>query len=66
MAVHGNYLVATLHWWASNIEIEKEKEKKEKEKEKKRKPKVIANRIAMLPYSTFERVPVIFYHANSC
>jgi len=48
------------------MEIEKEKEKKEKEKEKKRKPKVIANRIAMLPYSTFERVPVIFYHANSC
>jgi len=40
------------------MEIEKKKRKE--------KPKVIANRIAILPYSTFERVPVIFYHTNSC
>ena len=38
------------------MEIEKKKRKE--------KPKVIANRIAILPYSTFERVPVIFYHTN--
>ena len=41
-------------------------EKKKKKKKRKEKPKVIANRIAMLLYSTFERVPVIFYHANFC
>ena len=46
------------------MEIEKKKEKKKKKR--KEKPKIIANRIAMLLYSTFKRVPVIFYHANSC
>ena len=62
MAVCSNYLVAMLYWWASNIEIKKKKEKnKNKRKEK---HKIIANRIAMLLYFTFERVPVIFYHAN--
>jgi len=43
---------------------------KEKEKERKRKKKKgnlsIANRIAKLLYSTFERVPVVFYHATPC
>ena len=50
------------------MEIEKKKEKKKKKKKKKRKekPKIIANRIVILLYSTFERVSVIFYHANSC
>ena len=43
---------------------EKEKEK-EKEKRKKTKP-IYVNRIATLLYSTFERVPVVFYHANPC
>ena len=48
----------------------KEKEKEKKRKEKKRKEKEnnpsYANRIAILLYSTFERVPVVFYHANLC
>jgi len=48
------------------MKIEKKKEKKKKKKKRKEKPKMIANRIAMLPYSTFERVPMIFYYANSC
>ena len=34
-----------------------------KETEKKTKPNY-ANRIATLLYSTFERVPVVSYHAN--
>jgi len=40
--------------------------KKEKEKEKKKKEKLpkIANRIVILLYSTFERVPVVFYRAT--
>ena len=41
----------------------KEKEK-EREEEKKRKLPKIANRIATLLYSTFERVPVVFYRAT--
>jgi len=36
--------------------------KKEK-KRKENKPSYV-NRIATLLYSTFERVPVVFYHAN--
>ena len=40
----------------------KEKEKEGKKK-KENKPSYI-NRIATLLYSTFERVPVVFYHAN--
>jgi len=36
---------------------------KNKNKKKKNKP-IYANRIATLLYSTFERVPVVFYHAN--
>ena len=44
------------------MEIEKKKEKKKKKR--KEKSKVIANRIAMLLYSTFKRVSVIFYCAN--
>jgi len=48
------------------MEIEKKKEKKKKKKKRKEKPKIIANRIVILLYSTFERVSVIFYHANSC
>ena len=40
----------------------KEKEKKGKKK-KENKPSYI-NRIATLLYSTFERVPVVFYCAN--
>jgi len=44
--------------------MEKEKRKrKEKEKKKGNKPSYV-NRIAILLYSTFERVPVVFYHAN--
>jgi len=35
----------------------------EKEEKKKNKPSYI-NRIATLLYSTFERVPVVFYYAN--
>jgi len=42
---------------------EKEKKKKKKKKRKEKLPK-IANRIATLLYSTFERVPVVFYHAT--
>jgi len=45
------------------------KKKKEKEKEKKEMKKnkpIYANRIATLLYSAFERVPVVFYHANLC
>jgi len=53
MAVRGNYLVATLHWWASNMEIEKKKKKKKR----KEKPKIIANRIAMLP---------LYFQKSSC
>jgi len=49
------------------IQHEKRKENEnENEKEKKRKenkPSYV-NRIATLLYSTFERVPVVFYHAN--
>ena len=41
-------------------------EKKKKKKKRKEKPKVIANKIAMLPYSTFKRVPVISYCTNFC
>ena len=39
------------------------KEKKKKGKKKENKPSYV-NRIATLLYSTFERVPVVFYHAN--
>jgi len=39
------------------------KEKKKKEKKKGNKPSYV-NRIATLLYSTFERVPVVFYYAN--
>jgi len=44
----------------------KKKEKiKEKEKKEQKENKLIyVNRIATLLYSTFERVPVVFYHAN--
>ena len=65
MAGHGNYLVATIHWWAYNMKKEKEKERKEKEKKKENKPSY-TNRIATLLYSTFERVSVVFYCANLC
>ena len=34
MADCGNYLVATIHWWAYNIKREKEKEGKKKERKK--------------------------------
>ena len=33
MAGRGNYLVATIHWWAYNMKKEKEKERKEKRKQ---------------------------------
>ena len=46
-----------------NKEKEKEKKKKRKRKRKEKLPK-IANRIATLLYSTFERVPIVFYHAT--
>jgi len=42
---------------------EKEKKRKRKERKKENKPSYV-NRIATLLYSTFERVPVVFYHAN--
>jgi len=42
----------------------KEKRKKEKKKEKQRKLPKIANKITTLLYSTFERVPVVFFRAN--
>ena len=57
-AVRGNYLVATIHWWADNMKNGKEKEKKKKKKFN------YASRIDTLLYSTFERVPVVFYRAN--
>ena len=58
MADCGNYLVATIHWWANNMKNKgKEKEKKKKKKKKEKLPQ-IANRIATLLYSTVERVPV--------
>ncbi len=38
---------------------------KEKEKEKKNKPNY-DNRISTLLYSTFVRVPVVFYHTILC
>ena len=68
MADRSNYLVATIHRCAYNIKREKEKERKEKGKKKKRKgnkPSYI-NRIVTLLYSTFERVPIIFYHTTLC
>ena len=37
--------------------------KKEKERKKENKP-IYTNRITILLYSTFKRVPVVFYHAN--
>ena len=43
----------------------KKKKRKKKEKRKKTKP-IYVNRIATLLYSTFERIPVVFYHANPC
>jgi len=43
----------------------KGKKKKGKRKRKRNKP-IYANRIATLLYSTYERVPVVFYHANLC
>ena len=46
-----------------NKEKEKEKKKKRKRKRKEKLPK-IANRITTLLYSTFERVPVVFYRAT--
>ena len=63
-AGHGNYLVATVHWWAYNIKKEKEKEEKRKGKKKKENKPSYVNRITTLLYSTFERVSVVFYHAN--
>jgi len=39
------------------------KKGKRKEKEKENKPSYV-DRIATLLYSTFKRVPVVFYHAN--
>jgi len=44
----------------------KEKEKKRKRKNRRKTKSVYVNRIATLLYSTFERVPVVFYHANLC
>ena len=39
--------------------------KKRKKKRKKKENKLhYVNRIAILLYSTFKRVPVVFYHAN--
>jgi len=44
--------------------MKKEKEREnEKERKKENKP-IYANRITTLLYSTFERVPIVFYHAN--
>ena len=45
---HGNYLVATIHWWANNMK-----------KKNENKP-IYANRITILLYFTFERVPIVF------
>ena len=67
MADHGNYLVATVHWWANNMVKGKEKKRKGKERKRKNRRKtkpVYVNRIATLLYSTFERVPVVFFCAN--
>jgi len=48
-AGYGNYLVATIHWWANNMK-----------KKNENKP-IYANRITTLLYFTFERVPVVYY-----
>jgi len=40
--------------------------RKEKEKEGKENKPSYANRIITLLYSTFKRVPAVFYHANLC
>ena len=68
MAGRSNYLVATIHWWANNMEKENEKKRKWKEngKEGKENKPSYANRITTLLYSTFERVPAVFYCANLC
>ena len=47
-AGYGNYLVATVHWWAYNIKKEKEKEEKRKGKKKKENKPSYVNRIATL------------------
>ena len=65
MADRGNYKVATIHWWANYMRKRKKEKEKEKEKRKKNKP-IYVNRIASLLYSTFKRVPIVFYHVNSC
>ena len=41
----------------------KMKMKKKKKKKRKNKP-IYANRIIILLYSTFERIPIVFYCAN--
>ena len=50
MAVCSNYLVATLHWWTSNMEIEKKEKEKRKRKKKKENLKKLL--IGLLCYCT--------------
>jgi len=42
------------------------RKEKEKEKEGKENKPSYTNRITILLYSTFKRVPAVFYHANLC
>ena len=46
------------------MKMKKKKKRKRKRKRKKENKPSYINRIATLLYSTFERVPVVFYHAN--
>ena len=62
MADCGNYLVATVHWWAYNMKKKKEKEKENKTKRKMNQT-MITESLHLL-YSTFEKIPVVSYHAN--
>ena len=60
MAVYGNYLIVTVHWWTDNMKMKQKKKKKRKSKPN------YDNTISTLLYSTFVRVPVVFYHATLC
>ena len=57
MADHGNYLVATVYWWADNMKMEKEKEKENKNLH-------MITEFLHLLYSTYERAPVVFYYTS--
>ena len=65
MAVHSNYLVVIVHWWANNMKIKQKKKNKKKRKSKSN----YNNRISTLLYLlrskkvnlTYFIFPFIFY-----